>query len=244
MTERRLLIVNADDFGLSSGVNAAIIETHLHGILTSASLMVRPKNGSLAAAQEAAKWACEHPSLSLGLHIDLGEWHYMTDHWEALYEVVPLGDAEAVRAEVSRQLEQFHELAGKPPTHLDSHQHVHRDEPVRSVVLSVASDLNVPLRHFSSRIQYRGEFYGQSGHGEPWPEGVSVAALRNIIAGLSPGVTELGCHPSWDDDLQTMYCRERIIEAESLCDPRVRQALDEYGVELISFNSISFNGWL
>jgi len=41
MSDRRYLIVNADDFGQSPGVNRGIIQAHEHGIVTSASLMVR-----------------------------------------------------------------------------------------------------------------------------------------------------------------------------------------------------------
>ena len=55
-----LLIVNADDFGCSRGVNRGIIEAHEHGIVTSASLMVnRP------AASEAAEYGREHPELGV-----------------------------------------------------------------------------------------------------------------------------------------------------------------------------------
>ncbi len=55
----RRLIVNADDFGLSAGVNEGIVEAHVSGIVTSTSLMVdRP------AAAGAAGLAREHPALS------------------------------------------------------------------------------------------------------------------------------------------------------------------------------------
>ena len=68
MVSTRYLIVNADDFGQSHGVNRGIMQAHRRGIVTSASLMVR-----WLAASEAAAYAREHPSLSLGLHVDLGE---------------------------------------------------------------------------------------------------------------------------------------------------------------------------
>jgi predicted glycoside hydrolase/deacetylase ChbG (UPF0249 family) len=66
--DERTLIVNADDFGLTSGVNAGIARAHEEGILTSASLMVR-----WPAAAEAAAYAARTPGLSVGLHVDLGE---------------------------------------------------------------------------------------------------------------------------------------------------------------------------
>src|SRR5207249_7492687 len=87
MIAQRYLIVNADDFGLSPGVNRGIIKAHDQGIVTSASLMVR-----MPAAAEAAAYAREHPSLSVGLHCDLGEWTYRDRKWEPVYEVAPLDD--------------------------------------------------------------------------------------------------------------------------------------------------------
>src|SRR5207247_11145801 len=56
--DRRDLIVNADDFGQSAGVNRGIIEAHERGIVTSASLMVR-----WPAANEATAYARRHQSL-------------------------------------------------------------------------------------------------------------------------------------------------------------------------------------
>src|SRR5947209_10537262 len=112
----RYLIVNADDFGQSPGVNQGIIEAHEHGIVTGASPMVR-----WPAAGEAASYGREHPEISVGLHLDLGEWICCDDDWIPLYEVVSLDDAGSVADEASRQLSSFCRLAGKPPTHIDSH---------------------------------------------------------------------------------------------------------------------------
>ena len=63
------LIVNADDFGQSPGVNRGVIAAHERGVVTSTSLMVRWPSAAAAAA-----YAREHPALSVGLHVDLGEW--------------------------------------------------------------------------------------------------------------------------------------------------------------------------
>lgn len=89
-TGTRHLIVNADDFGQSLGVNRGIIEAHERGIVTSASLMVRSP-----AAADAAAYSARRPKLSLGLHLDLGEWSYRGNRWVPLYEVVRVDDAEA-----------------------------------------------------------------------------------------------------------------------------------------------------
>src|ERR1041385_7040917 len=128
MAIERFLIVNADDFGRTPGVNEGIQEAHECGIVTSASLMVR-----WPAAQEAAQYSRKHPELSVGLHLDLEEWAYQHHTWVRLYEVVPPGDSAAIAREVGGQLDRFLDLMGKPPTHLDSHQHAHWKEPVPSL---------------------------------------------------------------------------------------------------------------
>src|SRR5271170_6655410 len=64
--EKRRLIVNADDFGLSHSVNQAVIRAHRDGILTTASLMVNEPG-----FDEAVKLAKENPKLGVGLHLTL-----------------------------------------------------------------------------------------------------------------------------------------------------------------------------
>jgi predicted glycoside hydrolase/deacetylase ChbG (UPF0249 family) len=233
MSPQRYLIVNADDFGQSQGVNRGVIAAHEHGIVTSASLMVR-----WPAAIEAAAYGREHPNLSLGLHVDLGEWAYRDGHWVPVYAVGPIDDMTAIGDEVSRQLATFHRLVGKDPTHLDSHQHVHRREPIRTLMLATARTLAVPLRHYSPTVCHRGDFYGQTADGTPLPDVISVDGLCTLLAALRPGVTELGCHPGEGNDLDTMYRSERAAEVRVLCDPRVRATIVARGIELGSFHDL------
>jgi predicted glycoside hydrolase/deacetylase ChbG (UPF0249 family) len=189
------------------------------------------------AAAEAAAHAGEHPDLALGLHFDLGEWVHGEGAWLPAYEVVPADDPPAVTEEAARQLAAFRRLVGRDPTHLDSHQHVHLWEPVRSVLSELAGELAVPLRHHDPRIRYCGAFYGQTGEGQPLPEGISVDALIEIFAALPSGVTELACHPGLDDELRSTYRSERAEELRVLCDPRVRATLAAKDIELCSFVS-------
>lgn len=226
---RRVLIVNADDFGLSPGINRGIIEAHERGIVTSTSLMTR-----WPAANVAAEYARSHPRLGVGLHLDLGEWICRNGNWEPLYQVVSADDPKAVEVEIRKQLQTFRDLVGRDPDHVDSHQHAHQNEPVRSVARRMASELSVPLRHFSD-IRYRGDFYGQNEQGESYPDLISFDALAHLIRGLPPGKHELCCHPSKDLDLETMYKQERLIELKTLCDPRLPDVLAQAGVDLRTF---------
>ncbi len=215
VTGERLLIVNADDFGRTPGINRGVVRAHEEGVVTSASLMVR-----WPAAAAAADYGRERPALSLGIHLDLGEWAYRNERWQTVYEVVTTADADAVAAEVARQLAQFRRLVGRDPTHVDSHQHVHLTEPVHGVVLEAAGPLGVPVRGCTPEVCYRGDFYGQTGKGEPDPQANTVDALVKIVAALPPGTTELGCHPGIGDDFDSVYRRERAAEVAALCDPK------------------------
>jgi len=228
MPPRRRLIVNADDLGLSEGVNAGIAEAHERGIVTSASLMVRQ-----ADAGDAAACARRHPSLAVGLHIDIGQWDYESGEWRVAYQRCSPEDGGAVEAECRRQLEMFRELLGRDPTHLDSHQHTHMDEPVSSVAEALAAELGVPLR--GRDIRYEGGFYGQSGKGEPWPRGITVEHLIELVESLPRGWTELGCHPGFGVGAESSYGPEREREVQALCDPRVSAAIEDGDVELRSF---------
>jgi predicted glycoside hydrolase/deacetylase ChbG (UPF0249 family) len=229
-----LLIVNADDFGLSDGVNRGIIEAHERGIVTSASLMVRQ-----AGAQRAADYARGRPQLGVGLHLDLGEWEFTNGSWHAVYQVVDPDDENAINAEFERQAREFIRLMGTAPTHIDSHQHVHRDAAARTAASRLATSLAVPLRHFSPAVHYCGDFYGQTGRGEPLHELISPEALGRIIAALSPGMTELACHPGVDPDLRSTYRIERKMEVRALCDPTVRAAIEDRQIRLCNFRNIS-----
>lgn len=237
MITGRFLIVNADDFGQSPAINEGIIEAHQHGIVTSASLMVR-----WDAAAAAAAYAQQHPTLSLGLHVDLGEWTYRNGEWMPLYEVTRPDDGSAVKAEIERQLGQFRALVGREPTHIDSHQHVHRSEPAHSILMQRSKELQLPLRGYDPRINYVGGFYGQTGNGTPLPDAIGVEALTRILRTLPTGVSELGCHPGKGGDTNSMYRDERGQELDVLCDPRIREAIAAEKIHLISYHDVGHSG--
>ncbi len=196
------MIVNADDLGLSDGVNAGILEAHANGIVTSASLMVER-----TAAGAAVEGAREHPRLGLGLHLDLDE----------------VGDdPEDVRHACQVQLEAFRALTGGNPTHVDSHHHAHLRGPASRVAGELADGLGVPLR--GREIRYEGRYFGRDA-GRSAPEMVAPERLLELVASLPPGWTEIGCHPGRAVGAESSYAHERELELEALCDPAVAAAL-------------------
>lgn len=211
----RVLIVTADDFGISRGVTRGIVEAHREGILTSTSLMV-----SRPAAVEAAALGHACPALSVGLHLELDP------------------GAPDLPTQLDRQVDRFTELVGAPPTHVDSHHDVHRDPRVLPHVRAWADRFSVPVRGWSA-VRHLPKFYGQWG-GETHLEQISVAGLLRLLdAELGPGVTELTCHAGYvDAGLASSYTVEREAELRTLCDPRVRPALAERGIRLAGFRDL------
>jgi predicted glycoside hydrolase/deacetylase ChbG (UPF0249 family) len=179
----KYLIVNADDFGASTGVNRGIRECHTHGMVTSTSLMVTGR-----ALDEALSIARDHPALAVGLHWDV---------WGEDEREFDLDNLAAVRDEFRRQLEAFHARLGRMPTHVDSHRHAHRRTHLRPVFRELVEPLVVPLRD-EGPIRFVGGFYAQ------WEwlitnlEYVSVPFLQWMLREeVLEGWTEFSCHPGY-----------------------------------------------
>ena len=201
---------------------------HERGIVTSASLMVNGRSAATAAAA-----IRRLPRLSVGLHLDLGEWEHVDGEWRPVYEVVDMDDPAAVARELDAQIVRFAELCGRPPAHIDSHQHVHREGTVAEVVARAARRGGIPVRGTTLGARHLGGFYGQTGTGDPFPEGISLAGLIAAIRALRPGVSEMACHPAAGASVPP-YSRERVEELRVLCHPAVRAAIAEEGVTLVT----------
>lgn len=167
---KRYLIVNADDLGLSSSVNRAILAAHERGIVTSTSLMA---NGP--AFLEAAALARARPTLDVGVHLVLHDESPAAppERIPALVRadrrLKPLGAVvrglllgriprEQIEAEYAAQIERVRS-AGLSPSHLDSHCHLHALPAVASVVQSLGERFGIPCARrpaFSSLAEFRG----------------------------------------------------------------------------------------
>jgi chitin disaccharide deacetylase len=219
----RHLIVNADDFGASVGVNRGIVHAHRHGIVTSTSMTVTGQ-----AAKEAAALSRDHPELAIGLHWDV---------WGEDEREFDTTDVAAVRDEFARQLDGFERLLGRPPTHVDSHRHAHLEHGLLPVFMELVEPLGVPLRG-DDRVRWVGGFYGQWEWKVTDLTHVSVEALVSILTDeVGEGWTEVSCHPAFvtDDYLHSVYLQEREVELATLCAPEVRASVDELGIRLVSY---------
>jgi chitin disaccharide deacetylase len=184
------LILNADDFGYTKGVNEGIIRTHREGILTSTTLMA---NGP--AFEDAVERAKDNPTLGIGCHVVL-TGGFSVAPWE---EIPSLADQEGrlpqslaalvmrlsigrvrtreIETEVRAQLGKIRS-AGIELTHVDTHKHTHVHPRVMSAIGRVAHEFGI------TRVRNPVENLGDS-----WKTARSENAplAVNMVASLAVG---------------------------------------------------------
>jgi hopanoid biosynthesis associated protein HpnK len=152
---RRDVIVNADDFGLSPGVNRGIVEAFRGGVLTSTTMLTNARF-----VGEAVSLARAHPDLPVGIHLTLLWGAPLSDR----ADVPSLLDRDGhlprslgtlarryftgrlslgeVRRELAAQIRAFLDT-GLHPTHVDTHKHVHALPGVLDAVIAAASEFGI-----------------------------------------------------------------------------------------------------
>jgi predicted glycoside hydrolase/deacetylase ChbG (UPF0249 family) len=222
----KFLIVNADDFGYSHGITRGIAEAHTRGVLTSTGLMV-----NTPATMEAVRMCADLPQLSIGLHVNF------TNEAQRLVE---FDSPRVCRDELRRQFDRFVDLMKRLPTHIDSHQHVHRHPGRAPFFLALAEEYHIPLRDYCGVCSVGG-FYAQWEYGVSNPDYVSFDVFSRIVTHELPhGVSELGCHPGYfDPDFECVYHRDREFELKTLCDLRARELLTRANIELIGYCDVA-----
>lgn len=169
----RLLIVNADDYGVSTGVNRAVIDAHLHGILTSATMMATG-----AAVADAVARLADAPRLDIGCHLLLMDGRPAarpelirslldgSDRFPATLGafLTNLLTGRAKASEVVVELRAQIDLLlgmGITPSHLDSHKHAHAHPMIADAVMRVAEEYKIgyirsPFEDFTLSDALRG----------------------------------------------------------------------------------------
>lgn len=228
---KKKLIVNADDFGLSPGVNKGIIETYLNGILSSTTLMVNQPY-----AKHAVELYKNYNNLGLGIHLtfDKGKSLYgissLTDD-EGNFKKYPLLLKSAKKDdfinEIEAQIYKFKELCGKMPTHMDSHHHIHiKLQEAFEAVEIISKKYNLKYRKNDELI---GEFYENN---------VSFNHFYSLIDTKNTETIELMCHPAIVDTplLETSsYTYKREEELKILTDSQVKNFIENNYI-LISYD--------
>ncbi len=195
------LILNADDFGLTAGVNRAILELHRAGVLTSASLMA---NG--AATDEAIELALATPSLGVGCHVVLvdgepmlgahnlptlidihtGRFHPTLGAFLKLSLTGRIRSSE-IEAETAAQIALL-QKRGLQLTHIDTHKHTHMFPAVLRPVLRAARAAGIR----AVRNPFEPEWSRRATHGAPWIRRAQVRLLRLLEPAFRRIVAEEG----------------------------------------------------
>ena len=197
------LIVNADDFGLTSGVNRAIVELHGHGVLTSATLMAKA-----SATDDAIQLAMANPTLGVGCHVVLVDGSPITPvellpNLAAAKDLSPtLGSfllrtytgratgrkiAQDIETEALAQISQL-QSSGLKLTHIDTHKHTHMFPAVLRPVLRAARAAGIR----TIRNPYEPAWSIRATPGAPWLRRAQVQLLRTLQSSFRRIVAEEG----------------------------------------------------
>ena len=248
----RLLIVNADDFGFTRGVNAGIVQAHREGILTATTLMAHG-----AAFDDAVRLALETPALDVGAHLVLAG--------------AILARQTRIRDELRAQVEKIL-AAGIAPTHLDTHKHTHLLPWVLEAVARLGEEYRIPwvrrpfdfplgapgavpwarrllsravgLGRWNSRRLLRRHGCRSTDHfaGFQITGRFRTPELVALIGHLPAGITELMTHPGHcTEELRAARTRlkdSREEELRALTSAEVRQALEARGVRLVRYRDL------
>jgi predicted glycoside hydrolase/deacetylase ChbG (UPF0249 family) len=262
------LIVNADDFGFTRDVNAGIVESHRHGILTATTLMA---NGD--AFDDAVRLARETPTLDIGCHLVLVQGRSLLDPGREL----PASLTDLVMALRRREIPIYDEFAaqvrkivatGIRPSHLDTHKHTHLLPPVLEAVAKIAREFEIPwvrrpfdfgidakaritkrlvtmgMRIMRPRFASALEGLRTTDHftGFQITGTLNSGSLAETLERLPPGLTEFMCHPGrLGPELRhakTRLKESREIEMAALLEPRTRQLLEQRSIQLMNYRQI------
>jgi hopanoid biosynthesis associated protein HpnK len=278
------LIVNADDFGLTEGVNRAIIECHTGGIVSSATLMA-----NMPAFEDAVRRAKAHPMLGVGLHFNITQGPPLADPARIPGLLDANGNFPGTGTELAKRLlrgrfredEVIRELraqieraldAGLGLTHVDTHKHAHALPSICRAIARTIGDYGIRAMRLPRE---RGAFGWRGTSWNARKQAAAAAALSWLcIPGaralrecgiqstdhffgitqtgfwtrewllalpdhLPEGVSELMCHPGYDDaDLGAIGTRlriSRVNEMNLLTDPAARARLTARDVRLITY---------
>jgi len=236
------LIVNADDFGLSKGVNYGIIDAHVNGIVTSTTLMV-----NMPAAKHASSLAKKYPSLGVGVHFNLtaGKPIHLNvpslvndkGYFHSKKDVLNKANVIEIEKELRAQINEFFTL-GLSPSHIDTHHNLHGTEPVSSIVKVLGEEYQLPIRRLYKNdpsintLEFCSKFHDDN---------ASYETLLDIfeIASMTP--LEMMCHPGFVDQQllnHSSYSIQRIKELDILTDSLTITAIQKARIQLRSYKDL------
>jgi len=235
------LIVNADDFGYSKGVNYGILEAHLNGIVNSTTMMM-----NMSGVDHAVEIAKCTPTLGVGIHLVLTTGRPLCSDLTTIVDDEgkfqkpsfwlnqPNVNIEEVEREWDRQIQRFLFL-GLKPTHLDSHHHIHMIPIIQPIISKLSQKYKLPVR-VSQNEKLEGvvpftdillhDFYGDH---------LPVDYFSRLSDRVSGDMlVEVMVHPAFVDTVLkngSSYCEQRLKELDILTNSDLPDGfvLVEYG---------------
>ncbi len=244
----RSLIVNADDFNLTRGVDRAILECHDNGIVSSTTFMA-----NLPVENSTVRQLKKRKRLGLGIHLN-ATFQFPVSNPARVRSLLKDGKfrkvgeqlarppkAKELLHEYSTQIERFIKIFGCKPTHLDTHHQLHNDPFFLGVLAETGRKFRLPIRASSLMLQskyaaFRKQTVARFFFGNLTPEGHwTHGPLETILQNLPSGVSEIMCHPGVvDSDLKAVssFTTGRAVEHRVFASPFFRKLLVEQGVAL------------
>jgi predicted glycoside hydrolase/deacetylase ChbG (UPF0249 family) len=202
----RRLIINADDFGLTTGVNRSIAECHEHGVVTSTTLMATG-----AALAGAAELAAGFPKLSVGCHVVLVDGVPLLPAQQVQSLACAEGGTaftptlggflqrlatgrfadEEIEAEATAQFRKLQD-AGVVISHFDTHKHTHTFPAVLRPLLRAARACGIPALRNPFVPSRPLAFEELRGRPFLWKRYLQVRALRRFLPAFQELVSEHG----------------------------------------------------
>ena len=261
----KTVIINADDYGLTSAVSKGIREAFLNGILTSTTAMAT----GLTLEADMPLLFKECPAIGVGAHLTLTTLKPVLNpkqipslvnehgHFNQLGDLIALADQineEELYAEWKAQIDKLLTL-GLELDHLDSHHSAGIISPKTiSVMIRLAGEYGLPVRKPQSSHQNKAmDAFAISEldkHGIPYLKYFngdfsdnkgSLESLTTILTELKTGSTEIMSHPGYvDADLENIssMVAPRITELNSLCSAEAKQLVIDQHLQLATFAEV------
>ncbi|WP_195266036.1 MULTISPECIES: chitin disaccharide deacetylase [unclassified Clostridium] len=240
------LIINADDFGFSRGVNYGIIDAYRNGVVRSTSIMA-----GMPGFDHAVELLEECPNLGCGVHLTLSAYKPVLDSHKTIVdengffykrinpdEDVEGFDLEEIYKEFCAQIEKV-KSRGIEITHLDSHHHVHTFEFLKPVMEKLLEKYNLPIRgglcyelDYDKIIPYDGLFYNET---------VNIDAFKQLKSKLEKyEILETMSHPAYVDSFimeTSSYNIKRAEELKILTSKELKELIESMGIELCNYKN-------
>lgn len=242
------LIVNADDFGLSNGVNYGIIDAYKNGVVRSTSIMAGMpgfKHGV-----ELLNSCKGLEGLGCGVHLTLSAYKPVLSTHKTIVDengffykriseelIESEFDLEEIYKEFSAQIQKVIS-SGIQITHLDSHHHVHTLKSLKPIMERLIKEYNLPIRggllyelDYDKIIPCEGSFYDET---------ISIEGFKNLDINKYE-VLDVMTHPAYLDSFimeSSSYNLKRIEELKVLTSKELKEYLKEKEIELCNYKDI------